>query len=501
LREHRASMKLSLIHSLGRLLLVILLAAPVLSRAADKPNVLFIFADDMCYETIGALGLTDIDTPNLDRLVKRGTTFTRAYNMGSWSGAVCVASRHMLITGRYIWRAEQASNLLGGRRKGNKNPLPNQEAKQKEFDGLWPQVLKRQGYQTFFTGKWHIRAKADEAFEVARNIRPGMPNQTAAGYNRPLPGKPDPWSPYDKKFDGFWKGGKHWSEIVADDTIDFLGMAKKDKRPFFMYVAFNAPHDPRQAPKEYVDKYPLSRIKVPKNYLAEYPYKEGMKSGKNLRDEKLGPFPRTEHAVKVHRQEYYAIITHLDTQVGRILDSLEKSGQANNTYIFFSADHGLGVGHHGLFGKQNLYEHSTRVPFLAVGPGIKSGAKIDAPIYLQDIHATTLELAGAKQSDKVEFHSIMPLLRGKAKKHAYDAIYGAYLDAQRSVTMDGYKLILYPSLQKKRLYNIIEDPLEMKDLAHDPKQEKRIATLYARLLKLQKEMDDKVDLKIAFPNL
>ena len=268
-----------------------------------------------------------------------------------------------------------------------------------------------------------------------------------------------------------------------------------------MYVAFNAPHDPRQAPKEYVDKYPLSRIKVPKNYLAEYPYKEGMKSGKNLRDEKLGPFPRTEHAVKVHRQEYYAIITHLDTQVGRILDSLEKSGQANNTYIFFSADHGLGVGHHGLFGKQNLYEHSTRVPFLAVGPGIKSGATIDAPIYLQDIHAPTLELAGAKQSDKVEFPGIMPLLRGKAKKHAYDAIYGAYLDAQRSVTMDGYKLILYPSLQKKRLYNIIEDPLEMKDLAHDPKQEKRIATLYRRLIELQKEMDDKVDLKVAFPNI
>ena len=94
-------------------MLAILLMAPILSRAAGKPNVLFIFADDMCYEAVGAMGLTDIDTPNLDRLMKRGTTFTRAYNMGSWSGAVCVASRHMLITGRYIWRAQAASNLLG----------------------------------------------------------------------------------------------------------------------------------------------------------------------------------------------------------------------------------------------------------------------------------------------------------------------------------------------------------------------------------------------------
>ena len=101
--------------SLGRLWLALILAAPFFSNAADKPNILFIFADDQCYETIGALGYTDIDTPNLDRLVKGGTSFTRAYNMGSWSGAVCVASRHMLITGRFIWRAQEASNLFSGR--------------------------------------------------------------------------------------------------------------------------------------------------------------------------------------------------------------------------------------------------------------------------------------------------------------------------------------------------------------------------------------------------
>ena len=494
-------MKRALMLSLGRLLLAVIFVLPFVLQAAGKPNVLFIFADDQCYETIGALGLTDIDTPNLDRLVNKGTTFTRAYNMGSWSGAVCVASRHMLITGRYIWRAQQASNILGGPRKGNKKPSANQKAKQREFDGLWPQVLKRQGYQTFFTGKWHIRAKADEAFEVARNIRPGMPNQTSAGYNRPLPGKPDPWSPYDKKFEGFWKGGKHWSEIVADDAIDYLGMAKKDKRPFFMYIAFNAPHDPRQAPKSYIDKYPLKRIALPKNFLPQYPYKDQIGNPHKLRDERLGPMPRTEHSVKVHRQEYYAIITHLDTQVGRILDTLEKSGQADNTYIFFSADHGLAVGHHGLFGKQNLYEHSTRVPFMAVGPGIKAGAKVDAPIYLQDVHPTTIELAGGKPAEKVEFHSLLPILNGKSKKHAYDAIHGAYLGLQRSVTVDGWKLILYPKVSKARLYNIDEDPLEKKDLAHDPEQGKRIGALFARMLKLQKEMDDKVDLKQSFPEL
>ena len=134
-----------------------------------------------------------------------------------------------------------------------------------------------------------------------------------------------------------------------------------------------------------------------------YPYKDQIGNQHRLRDENLAPMPRTEHAVKVHRQEYYAIIEHMDTQIGRVLDTLEKSGQADNTYIFFSADHGLAVGRHGLFGKQNMYEHSTRVPFIAVGPGIRQGVKIDAPIYLQDVHPTTLELAGVKPADKVEF--------------------------------------------------------------------------------------------------
>ena len=469
------------------------------AQAKPKPNVLFIFADDQCYETVGNLGLTDIDTPNLDRLAKRGTQFTRAYNMGSWSGAVCVASRHMLITGRHIWRAQTASQVLRGK---GKNLTPAQQAtREAEYANLWPKVMGRAGYQTFFTGKWHIQAPADKAFQVARNIRGGMPNQTPEGYNRPLPGKPDPWSPYDVKFEGFWRGGKHWSEVVADDAVDYIGEAKRDERPFFMYIAFNAPHDPRQAPKEYIDRYPLSRIQVPENYLDEYPFKDAIGNSARLRDEKLGPFPRTHHAVKVHRQEYYAIIEHMDTQIGRILDALEKSGQADDTYIFFSADHGLGVGHHGLFGKQNLYEHSTRVPFIAAGPGIKGGDKIAAPIYLQDVMATSLDIAEAKRPEQVEFHSLMPLLNGKTKESQVKAVYGAYLGLQRSVTVGNWKLILYPKIPKARLYNVKRDPLEMNDQADDESKAKIVKRLYKRLQKLQQATGDTLDLSAAFPDL
>ena len=119
------------------------------------------------------------------------------------------------------------------------------------------------GYETYFSGKWHVKVSPDSIFNHVSHIRPGMPNQTEAGYNRPIEGQEDIWSPYDTSFDGFWKGGKHWSEVLADDAEIFLDNASNSDKPFFMYLAFNAPHDPRQSPKEFVDKYPVENIAIP----------------------------------------------------------------------------------------------------------------------------------------------------------------------------------------------------------------------------------------------
>lgn len=450
---------------------------------SSKPNFIFIFSDDQSYETIRALGHTDIDTPNLDRLVKDGTTFTHAYNMGAWHGAVCVASRTMLLTGKTVWHANDIENSLDAERDAGR---------------LWSQRMAAKGYETYMSGKWHIRTKADEIFTQTINIRPGMPNQVPAGYNRPLADTPDTWSPSDPKLDGFWKGGKHWSEVLGDNGTGFIETAAKSEKPFFMYLAFNAPHDPRQSPKEYVDRYPLDRIKVPGNYLSEYPYKEEMGCGKKLRDEELAPFPRTEHAVKVHRQEYYAIITHMDAQVGRILDALDKSGKADNTWIIFTSDHGLACGHHGLMGKQNMYDHSLRVPFIVRGPGVKAGAKIDAPIYLQSAMATALDLAGDDMQG-VEFQSLRPIMAGEIK--GLDAVYGAYMDLQRAVSDDGWKLILYPQAKVARLYDLSEDPMEMKDLGSDPAMLEKKKALFAKFRELQKQFNDPLDLTSVFPDL
>jgi len=465
------------------LLLLALCAITVSGYSQPKPNVLFIITDDQSYEAVRAFGHTDIDTPHLDRLAARGTTFTHAYNMGAWHGAVCVASRSMLVTGRTLWRA-----------RANEN---NQNA-DVAAGRFWPQRMAAQGYETYFSGKWHIRADASKAFQHTTHIRPGMPRDVKEGYNRPLPGQPDPWSPSDPAFGGFWQGGKHWSEVLGDDGVTFLQQAAKSDKPFFMALAFNAPHDPRQSPQEYVDRYPLDRIQMPASFLPEYPHKEAIGSGKGLRDEKLAPFPRDENAVKVNRQEYYAIITHMDTHIGRILDELEKSGKADNTWIFFTSDHGLAVGHHGLMGKQNMYDHSLRVPFIVAGPGVKAGAKISAPIHLQDAMATALDLAGADR-DGIEFQSVLPLLAGE--NGGLDAVYAAYMDKQRAVVHNGWKLILYPDARTVKLYHLTDDPQEIKNLAPEPSLLDRKKELFAKLRELQHRYDDPLNLTTIFPEL
>jgi len=447
----------------------------VMKQRKEQPNILFIFADDQAFDTINALGHTKVQTPNLDRLVKNGVTFTHAYNQGAWHGAVCVASRTMLNIGRFLWESKNLEpDLLKEQRAGR----------------FWSQYMSQAGYETYMSGKWHVKGiKPKDIFDHVEDVRPGMPNQTLQGYNRPIEGQLDSWKPYDTKYEGYWKGGKHWSEVLGDHAVNFMDRAGEFEKPFFMYLAFNAPHDPRQSPKEFVNKYPLENISVPKNYIPEYPYKEFIGCGEKLRDEKLAPFPRTEYAVKKHRQEYYAIITHMDEQVGRILDALEVSGKADNTYIFFTADHGLAVGHHGLLGKQNMFDHSVRVPLFVTGPEIKKNSKITAPVYLQDIMPSTLELANVEKPAYIQFKSLMPLITGK-REFNYKLIYGGYRHLQRMICDGEYKLIYYPEIDRTILYNMKHDPLEQNDLSTEIKYYDKIKELKVKLKRLQKEYSD-----------
>jgi len=415
---------------------------------AEKPNVLFIFTDDQMWNSIGALEDCPIKTPNLDRLKEEGAYFSHAYNMGSYSAAVCISSRTMLITGQTLWNAEKYA-------KKNTTQL--------NIKDTWPQWMKTAGYETYMAGKWHVNAlEPEDIFDYTTNIRPGMPKADDS-YNRKFkPENPDGWA-YNKAKKGFWEGGKHWSEVLADDGEVFLKQAAESDKPFFMYLAFNAPHDPRQAPKKFVDMYDINQIKVQENFLPEYPYNSKIGASRKLRDERLAPFPRTEHSVKVNLQEYYALITHLDEQVGRILVALEATGKADNTYIFFTSDHGLAVGDHGFMGKQNMYDASMRV--------------------------------GIQKPKKVQFNSMMPLATGKTTEGAYGSIYGAYFGHQRMYRTDKYKMIIYPKPNVVRLYDMVNDPLETKDLAEGADRPVELMDkLFAEFQALQETMNDSLNL-------
>ena len=474
--------------------------------AQEKPNFLVLITDDQTYETIHTLNNPEIETPNLDRLVRQGTTFTHAFNQGSWSGAVSVASRSMLITGQHVNRAYKNDAYLGA------------WARQKHEDAsttvpLWGEVFQNAGYHTFITGKWH---NSDEAllksFSEARAVGGGFYESiTADGkklqYHRGAPS--ETWTPSDKAFGGHWspkvkdivvKDGKrqvtdlytvnrHSSEIYGEEAIHFLQRQSADQ-PFFMYVAFNAPHDPRQSPQRFVEKYPMESLSLPKNFQPLHPFDQG---DSKVRDEILAPFPRTPEAVRLHRQEYYAIITHADEVVGRILDELERSGLDKNTYIIFTSDHGLAVGSHGLMGKQNLYDHTLRIPLIFKGPSIKANRQIDAQVYMQSIYATTCDLAGIKTPATVDFASLLPLLKDE-KATGEEYIWGSYKKLQRMVRSSQFKLLLYPEVKKVQLFDMVNDPYETKNLAGEASYKQTLKQLFNVMKQKQGEFDDTLDL-------
>jgi arylsulfatase A-like enzyme len=449
--------------------------AQVPTAISERPNFLFLIADDLTYRSIHSLNNKEVDTPNLDRLVREGTCFTHCFHQGSWSAAVCVPSRVMLNSGLSAFHAQK---LL--------DSVP-----------LWGQTLGNAGYETYIAGKWHLDPTTlQRSFKQMGPIGPGMFESTPEAYHRPSPG--NHWSPSDKSLKGHWLDTRLWlnapdsemrhsCSIWASEAAEHLTkVAPKQENPFFMYVGFNEPHDPRQSPREYLDKYPQARIEIPPNYLPEHPFDEG---DHMIRDELLAPFPRTKEAVRLHRSEYYALISYLDHQVGVILAALERSGKAANTYVILTADHGLAVGQHGLMGKQNMYDHSIRMPLLISGPGVAKGKRIDELVYQHSLYATTCELAGVPVPSTVEFASLAGLLGGRQGK-GQEAVFCYYKNFQRAVRTKEHKLIVYPEAAMVQLFDIVNDPWETRNLASDPKYASIKGDLMERLRQIRMELGD-----------
>jgi len=412
-----------------------------------KPNVLFLFTDDQREDTVAALGNPHIITPNLDGLVKEGFAFTNAYCMGGNSAGVCLPSRKMLLRGRSWFSVDSVPP-----------------------DGpCFPATMNAAGYVTYHHGKRGNTDKWAHGFFDQSHYLNDEADRTS-GY----PGKP-----------------------VADDAIAFLRehQAGGSGKPFFMYLAFGNPHDPRVAAKEYLDLYDPEKIPLPPNFLPLHPFNNGEMK---IRDESLAPWPRTPEVIRKHLRDYYAVVTAMDAQIGRILAALKEIGEYDNTIILFSSDQGIAIGSHGLMGKQNLYEHSMGVPLFFRGPGIPKGKSSDAFAYLFDVYPTVCELVGAETPKSLEGKSLAGVIQGTSAG-VRDTILLAYLKIQRAVRRGQWKLLRYPEVNVTQLFDLEADPYETKNLADDPAQADRVKELMKILAEEQKRFGDKAPLTVDNP--
>ena len=430
------------------------------AHAAAKTNVLFLFADDQRADTIASLGNPIIQTPNLDRLVKQGVSFNRAYMQGGMGGATCVPSRAMLLSGQSLLRVDET--LMR--------------------DETWPAAFSKAGYTTFVSGKWHNGATSiSKSFQIAKSIFVG--------------GMTDPMKAKLSDVTGGVLGKpsvseKHACETFADEAIAFL-KGRKDS-PFFCYVPFDAPHDPHIVPDSFNVSYNPNSIPLPPNFLPQHPWNNGEM---DIRDEHLLPWPRTEQAVKEIIAEYYRYVSYLDSQIGRILDALEASPHAKNTIVVFSADSGVARGSHGLIGKQNVYEHSMRVPLIICGDGIPAGQRTDAMCYLFDVLPTLGSLCGVKAPVRSEGMDLTPVIKDPSRQ-ARSSLMLAYKNVQRSVSDGKWKLIRYPQVDKTQLFDLQSDPSEVNDLASKPEHSERIKGLLSLLAKDQANFADSAPLHL-----
>ena len=445
------------------------------------PNFLFIITDDQDTYSVGAYRRTEpaeprpdgqpyvVDTPNIDRLAEEGMIFHQARLMGSWTGAVCTASRTCIQTGRGTWRAKQDYDGAGSAA----NTLP----------GIFN-----------------------------RGVRSGLPSRPYATYRTCKVGNSYPTANLEFAVvnDATKRGNTdgNGSEWHADRSIDHINHWRTNHRPFgkpfLMFLGFSHPHDTRMArnaanPPDLAGRYhcfnatdpasiPLAPLAPPLPFShlsctpATYPAHPFDHGNLEVRDETtvegVGQY-RTEPVIRNEIGRQFACYDWIDRQIGRVLAKLEDpDGDGDksdsvlaNTYIVFTSDHGIAIGRHGLQGKQNLYDHSWRVPYIVRGPGIAPGSRTNALVYLHDTFPTLCDLAGLALPPTIgpnDGRSFRNVLEGSSAT-ARGTLYGLYAGGDkpgiRAVTDGRFKLVKYDvannAVQNTQLFDLEQNPFEL----------------------------------------
>lgn len=450
---------------------LMLLTAALGAQKGGRPNVLFLLSDDQQHDTIHALGNQKIRTPHIDTLVAGGVAFSNAYIMGGSPPGVCSPARACLLTGRTLWDIEN-QDIWGYEMSERFKTLP--------------EVFREHGYVTFATGKNHPGKDGQfhRAYtEADKLLFSGTSKTKFKQFLYPF----SPEGNYDKK-NRIQHVGTHSTKTYADACISFLKRQQFKSEPFYAYVAFQVPHDPREAPEEFRSLYRDDQMDLPASFMPKHPFDSGADRDW---DEKRIKWPRAESDIRKHIADYYALITAMDDQIGRIITTLKETGQYDNTLIVFASDNGLALGRHGLVGKQNIYEHFVRVPLVISGPGIAKGEKRDQLCYLPDINPTLCQLIGLPVPATVQAKSLVPVLEKPETIHR-PHLYFAYMNWQRGIRNERYKLIEYcvGDDRQTQLFDLQTDPNELKDLSEEVEYQVQLTSLRQLLIEERVRLND-----------
>lgn len=450
-----------------------------------RPNVLFLLTDDQRYGTIHALGNNEIKTPNIDKLVRRGTSFVNAHIPGGTASAVCMPSRAMINSGKTLFHLQECGRNIP------------------EDQVTMGQCFLMNGYHAMESGKWHNGVGSfARSFDAGENIFfGGMWDH----WNVPVndfdeTGKYEKEIPFTPNFSASSdvvrvraqriNAGYHSTELFSDSAVKYIHEYESDQ-PFFMYISYLAPHDPRTMPDEFKNMYRAADITLPENFSAMPTVNFGWAAG---RDETVEAYPRDPEKVKQHIADYYAMISHIDYNIGKIVAALEEKGELDNTIIVLAGDNGLAIGQHGLMGKQNIFEHSVCVPLIMAGPGIPENKIDERYVYLLDVYPTLCDLCGLEIPASVEGRSFAKMFEEK-QYISRDALYLAFHSRMRGVVENGYKLIEYRTNELKltQLFNLKDDPMEMNNLFGVQGYEQITAHLREKMFALRDEWEDEKD--------
>jgi arylsulfatase A-like enzyme len=447
------------------------LATPVFAEP-NKPNVLFLIADDL-NTALSGFGHRQCKTPNLDRLAARGVKFENMH----CQYPVCGSSRASIMSGLYPY-----TNLTLGNAGTLRGSMPDVVT--------LSQTFRNNGYYAARVSKiYHMRipfeiidgtAESDDpmSWDEAFNIKAAEQN---------APGDLTNWSPKDKGSQSFTgvvaSGGdsEHADGMAADRAIEILGRVKD--KPFFLAVGFVRPHVPLVAPQKYFDIYERQAMNaplVPEKDLDDVP---AIIRGYKNNNTTYGVTPELHKGLL---QAYYASVSYMDAQVGRVLDALQEQGLADNTIVVFSSDHGYLLGHHNKFQKQHLFEEATRVPFIISVPWQKEmhGRGTSKITELVDLYPTLAALAGLAAPKSLQGTSLKPLLADTdSPAWKKSEAFTISRSGGESLRTDDWRFTQWGFGDKgSELYDLKNDPGEFQNLARNPQYASVVDTMRSQLI-------------------